>query len=79
MVKVGAVCLLGGAFFSGFMWFFWVEEKAKYSRSLQHHFGTVCLRWKVLGRSFVVSLRKIVPQNHNLKTAAELGVGVSDC
>jgi len=27
-----------------------------------------------LSRSFVVLLRKSVPQNHNLKTAAELGV-----
>jgi hypothetical protein len=27
-----------------------------------------------LSRGFVVLLRKIVPQNHNLKTAAELGV-----
>jgi hypothetical protein len=27
-----------------------------------------------LSRSFVVLLRKSIPQNHNLKTAAELGV-----
>jgi hypothetical protein len=27
-----------------------------------------------LSRAFVVLLRKSVPQNHNLKTAAELGV-----
>jgi hypothetical protein len=27
-----------------------------------------------LSRGFVVLLRKSVPQNHNLKTAAELGV-----
>lgn len=29
MVKVGAVCLLGGAFFSGFMWFFLGRRKSK--------------------------------------------------
>jgi hypothetical protein len=27
-----------------------------------------------LSRGFVVLLRKSIPQNHNLKTAAELGV-----
>ena len=41
------------------------------NKSLKHrHF----VAGQFLSRAFVVLLRKSIPQNHNLKTAAELGV-----
>jgi hypothetical protein len=41
--------------------------------------STVPLRstGQLLSRGFVVLLRKSIPQNHNLKTAAELGVNLA--
>jgi hypothetical protein len=37
-----------------------------------------CVAGQFLSRGFVVLLRKSIPQNHNLKTAAELGVRLKE-
>jgi hypothetical protein len=42
-----------------------------HNKSLKHrHF----VAGQFLSRDFVVLLRKSIPQNHNLKTAAEVGI-----
>jgi hypothetical protein len=47
------------------------KNNVLYNKSFQHRtFGA----GQFLSRGFVVLLRKSIPQNHNLKTAAELGV-----
>jgi hypothetical protein len=59
-----------------------VGELRKVFRKVKFHVTSRCsitsaLRASVgqfLSRGFVVLLRKSIPQNHNLKTAAELGV-----
>ena len=46
-------------------------RKKQFNKSLKHrHF----VAGQFLSRNFVVLLRKSIPQNYNLKTAAYLGV-----
>jgi hypothetical protein len=45
-----------------------------YNKSFQHHFGATHLRWTVFKSRFCGLAAQKYPQNHNLKTAAELGV-----
>jgi len=44
-----------------------IKVKKAHNKSLKHRH---CVAGQFLSRAFVVLLRKSIPQNHNLKTAA---------